>query len=412
MAIFQYEAINRSGQSIHGRIEADSSQVAVSLLAEQGRFVSTIDLLTEEPGRSQAGQYKVTVRLKLKNRERAEFIRQLATALQAQLPILAALDVVGRQNPSLRVKRLVAEVTVAVKSGQSLSYTFSQYQRSFDRLHTSLIGIGESSGELGRSISQLADLVEGELETRNNIMTAALYPFFVLCLGMLSIGIVVTWILPRVLSTISGDVDMLPWPTRVVLNISHFLSSPPGIIFIVSMCFLAILLSRWRKFGFGKLVYDSLKLKVPILGMVQRKWAVARFARTLGTLSVSGINILDSLAIVRNCLGNEILARDVDLVARQVRSGSSLAGPMRKSGLYPPLLVQIVTVGEQTGQLAPMLLNAADAFDRETNVAIGRFMAIFPAILITILALIIGFIVAATLLPIVQIETALPGLHR
>ena len=151
-------------------------------------------------------------------------------------------------------------------------------------------------------------------------------------------------------------------------------------------------------------------LKMPILGTVKGKWAVSRFARTLGTLTSGGVNILEALHVVRNCLGNEVLAREVDRAASEVRAGVSLSEPLRQSGRFPPLLIQIVILGEETGELSEMLINAADAFDKETSVAVKRFMAIFPAILITILAVVIGFIVAATLLPIVQIQTAIPGL--
>ena len=160
----------------------------------------------------------------------------------------------------------------------------------------------------------------------------------------------------------------------------------------------------------GRLFLDGLKLKSPFIGKLQQKWAVARFARTLGVLTQGGVDILDALKIVRNTVGNEVLARQIDHVANQVRKGSSLAEPLRESGQFPPLLVQIVAVGEETGQLAGLLLTAADSFDRDTRLAIKRFMAIFPSILILILALVVGFIVAATILPIVRLETAMPGL--
>jgi general secretion pathway protein F len=174
--------------------------------------------------------------------------------------------------------------------------------------------------------------------------------------------------------------------------------------------FLVFLLKRWQRSENGRYLWDSMKLRIPVLGNVQQKWAVSRLARTLGTLSRGGVNIVEALQITRNTLGNEALAREVDKLAVQVRTGSSLAGALEKSGRFPALLVQVVSVGEQTGEFAEMLLGAAEAFERESRVAIKRFMAIFPAVLILILALLVGFMVAATLLPIVQIETSIPGL--
>jgi len=163
------------------------------------------------------------------------------------------------------------------------------------------------------------------------------------------------------------------------------------------------LLRRWVKTE-GKIKWDAFKLKIPVLGSVLRTIAVGRFARTLGALTKGGVTILEALNVVRDTLGNELLGREIDTVAEEVKRGESLAGPLGKSGYFPPLLVQIVSIGEQTGKLDELLLNAADTFDDEADAAINRFMAIFPAILILLLALVVGFIIAATLLPIVAMQ--------
>ena len=410
MAIFHYKAIDRTGQAVQGQIEAGSSAEASGRLAEQGRFVNEI------VGGGARGEYsvaasvkKVSRKIRLSKRDRCDFIRQLATALEGKLPILTALEVVGQQNPRVKVKQLTKELSDSIRSGESLSFALSQYPGSFDRLHISLVSVGEAAGNIDRSMVQLAELSEREMETRNGILTAALYPGFVLCLGLLSVAIVVTVILPNILSTLIMDASVLPWPTRAILALSDFLRSRNGMIGVCGFIFVLILFFRWKRTVLGRFFWDNVKLKMPVLGVVLGKWAVSRFARTLGTLTAGGINILDALRIVRDCMGNEVLAREVDRAAVHVRGGSSLAGVLRDSGRFPPLLVQIVSVGEETGQMSEMLLNASDAFDRDTDMAVKRFMALFPAVLILILALVIGFIVAATLLPIVEIETAMPG---
>jgi type II secretory pathway component PulF len=407
MPIYQYKAMDRMGQVVQGQIEAESQQGAIAVLAEKGHFVDEIVprvYTSTGPKTSQKG-----FKLRLSDKDLSEFIWQFATALQSQLPLITALQVVGQQNPSQKVKGLVAGLTEMITSGRSLSEAMARYPRIFDNLHLSMVAAGEASGTLVQSMNQMAKLLERELEIRNNILTAALYPAFVLCLGLISIVIVVTWILPQILYTLAGDVSQLPWPTKVTLAISGFIKYY-GLPLLGAGVVLAFLVKRWKKTALGKYSWDRIKLAIPVFNVVQRKWAVSRFARTLGTLMQEGINILEALQIVRDTLGNEVLAQDIDKLATQVRTGSGLSQPLVKSGRFPPLLIQIVSVGEETGSLAPLLLGAADAFDRDTQTAVKRFMAIFPAVLILILALVVGFIVAATLLPIVQIETAIPGL--
>ncbi|MBI9018511.1 MAG: type II secretion system F family protein [Phycisphaerae bacterium] len=407
MPNFQYKAISRSGRPVTGQIEAATDQQARKILAEQGRFVQEI-ALNDAVGTRKKSSDKVSRRLRLSEKERADFLRQLAQALHAQLPIVAALQVAGAQSPSAKVRLLAIQLETVVKSGQSLSHGLEQYPNSFARLHVSLVRVGETSGSLDVALTQLADLAQRDMETHDDILTASLYPLFVLGLGMISVMIVVTWILPRVISTLAASMDTLPMPTRILLQISEFMKGPFGWITLVGLIVAVFIFNRWRQSIIGRLAWDGFKLHLPVIGALQRKRAVSRLARTLGTLLYSGVNILEALRIVRDCLGNEMLGKEVDKVFHKVQTGSSLAEPLKGSGQFPAMLVQVVAVGEQTGKLSAMLLNAAEGFDRETDRALRRFMAIFPATLISILALVVGFIVAATLLPIVQIETHIP----
>jgi type II secretory pathway component PulF len=200
---------------------------------------------------------------------------------------------------------------------------------------------------------------------------------------------------------------MLPWPTRLLMAISGFtkavVTTIYGWLFIAAIVVGLYCLRRWTKSA-GRVKWDAFKLRLPVLGSVLRTIAVGRFARTLGALTKGGVTILEALGVVRDTLGNELLAREIDAVAEKVKSGASLAGPLETSGYFPPLLVQIVSIGEQTGRLDELLLNAANTFDSEADAAITRFMAIFPAVLILFVALVIGFIIAATLLPIIVME--------
>ena len=415
MPKFRYKAIDRSGQNTHGEVTAPDEAGARVLLAERGVFVDHIARDANDTPIDTAidtaayHQHVKTHGIKLPGRLRVELVGQLATALQAQLPLVTALRVVGQQNPRPKVRELLDDLAESVTSGKSLSYAMSRHRYTFDSLHVSLVRAGEASGKLDESMAQLAAITERDFETRGNIMTASLYPAFVLCLGVISVAVVVTWILPRILETLATDVGVLPWPTRLVAATSTFLKLY-GWVVVLGLMVIFSAFRQWRHTNSGRYIWDRITLTLPLVGPLTCKWAVSRFARTLGTLTASGINILESLRIVRDCLGNEALARGIDSVARKVRSGEGLSEPLRQCRHFPPLLIQAVAVGEETGKLATLLLRAADAFDKDTNVAIKRFMAIFPAVLILLLAVVVGFIVAATLLPIVQIETGLPGL--
>jgi type II secretory pathway component PulF len=246
-----------------------------------------------------------------------------------------------------------------------------------------------------------------EEKVKANMKTASAYPLFLLILGMLSATIIVTFMLPKILATIDTGVAALPLPTRILMGISDSLrsmfSSAGGWAVLAGLVVGLIALRRWTK-TVGRVQWDAFKLKIPILGPVLQTIAVGRFARTFGSLTKGGVTVLEALAVVRDTLGNEVLARQIDEVAEKVKRGDSLADPLEQSGYFPPLLIQIVAIGEQTGKLDELLLNAADTFDTDADAAISRFMAIFPALLILLLAVVIGFIIAAALLPIVTMS--------
>jgi type II secretory pathway component PulF len=276
-----------------------------------------------------------------------------------------------------------------------------------------MIRVGETGGLLEQTTSQLASILGRDEKIKTNMKNASAYPAFVLIIGLVSVAIIITWILPSILATIGGGLAMLPWPTRMLMAMSTLLknlfSTILGWLFITALAAGIFYFFRWIKTE-GRIKWDGFKLRIPVLGSVLRSIAVGRFARTLGALTKGGVIILEALAVVRDTLGNELLGREIDNVAEKVKRGESLAEPLKESGYFPPLLVQITSIGEQTGKLDELLLNAADTFDAEADSAINRFMAIFPALLILMLALVIGFIIAATLLPIIAMELGVGAL--
>jgi type II secretory pathway component PulF len=414
MTQFSYKAVDRGGAHVTGTIEAIDRRSAVAALADKGHFVTQLGKEAKTPTKRKTEEVSLDIsRLakfgsrKVNSKDVLAMTTQLSTALQAGLPLLNGLELIRKQQHKAAMKEMLGELVDAVSSGQSLSEAMSKHEKVFSPLYLSMIRVGETGGILDQTTIQLAGILARDEKIKTNMKNASAYPIFVLCVGLASVIIIITWILPTIIRTISESGALLPWPTRMLLGISEFTRA---LFMTVSGWILLVMLGgglfyfiRWAKTA-GKLKWAAFKLKIPILGSVLRTIAVGRFARTLGALTKGGVVILEALSVVRDTLGNELLGREIDTVAEKVKRGESLAEPLNESGYFPPLLVQIVSIGEQTGRLDELLLNAADTFDAEADSAINRFMAIFPAFLILLLALVIGFIIAATLLPIVVMQ--------
>jgi len=405
---FSYKAVDRTGGHVTGTIEAADSRSAVAGLADKGQFVTELAENSAMPSVS-AGKQAVLdltgfVRFgsrRITGKDILAMTSQLSAALRAGLALLNALEIIGEQQHKVAMRELLDELARSVSSGQSLSEAMARHEKIFSPLYLSMISVGETGGILEQTTTQLAQILSRDEKIKTSMKNASAYPIFVLCIGLVSVIIVITWILPSILATISGGAAVLPWPTKVLMGLSGFIKSYYGLGVLALIAAGWYYLRRWAR-SRGRVKWDTFKLKIPVLGSVLRTIAVGRFARTLGALTKGGVTILESLSVVRDTLGNELLAGEIDDVAEKVKTGTSLAGPLEASGYFPPLLVQIVSIGEQTGKLDELLLNAAETFDDEADSAINKFMAVFPAVLILLLALVIGFIIAATLLPIVM----------
>lgn len=412
MGSFSYKAVNRSGGHVAGTIEAVDRRAAVALLSDEGHFVT--ELTEASQPQSVAAKAAIDIRQALRFRSRhvsskevLAITTQLSTALRAGLPLLSGLELIRKQQRKPATKELLADLVHAVSSGQALSEAMARHENVFSPLHISMIRVGETGGILEQTSSQLAEMLTREDKIKTNMKNASAYPVFVLLLGLASVTLVMTVILPKIIRSLGTDLSVLPLPTRILMSVSAMVkglfTTFLGWIVLAAVIVGFYYLRTWIR-GAGRLKYDTFKLRIPVLGSVLRTIAVGRFARTLGALTMGGVTILEALKVVRDTLGNELLGSEIDVVAEKVKRGEPVAEPLEASGTFPPLLVQIVAVGEQTGKLDELLLNAADTFDAEADSAINRFMSIFPALLILLLALVIGFIIAATLLPIVMMQ--------
>jgi len=410
---FKYKAVDKGGGHVTGSVEATDRKSAVVALADKGHFVT--ELIEKSRGSAVEDTEKTGLNLdkyvkfgsrKVSSKDILAMTKQLGTALRAGLPMLNGLALILEQQHKTGMKEMLGDVVQAVSSGQALSEAMAKHEDIFSPLYLSMIRVGETGGILDETTGQLAGILARDEKIKTSMKNASAYPIFVMGIGLISVTIIIGWILPSIIKTIDVGVA-LPLPTRMLMGMSVFLrvlfTKVYGWFAIVAIIVGFYKLTKWAKTK-GRVQWDTFKLRIPILGSVLRTIAVGRFARTLGALTEGGVTILEALDVVRDTLGNELLGREIDVVAEKVKRGEPLAEPLAESGLFPPLLVQITSIGEQTGKLDEMLLNAAETFDAEADSAINRFMSIFPALLILLLAIIVGFIIVATLLPILMMQ--------
>jgi type II secretory pathway component PulF len=344
--------------------------------------------------------------------EMASFVRELATAIMAGLPLVTALKTLARSGRSAKQKTMLESLISQVEGGTSLGDAMASWGRPFDQLTTSITRAGEASGKLAEVLEQAADLLDRDLRLRRSIVGATLYPMILLLLIGAAVVVITAFIVPTILDQMDIPESSLPFPTRVVKGVADTVQA----VFIerwyvsVPLSAMAVigLLRLWADPAFV-LWKDTMILRTPVLGRLARDVAVSRFARTLGTLTKAGVPILQSLRITKGVLGNKAMEGVIDQVVDQVAGGATIADPMEKSGQFPPMLVQIVNLGERSGRLDQMLTQASRAFDERVDQSIKLFTTALPPVLIVIMAGVVGFVVLAVFLALLEAQDQMAG---
>lgn len=416
MTTFDYSAIDGAGMARRGRVEAASRQAAIATLAAQRLFVTTIDEGVAGEKSSGPASTQALVRAwggvagggtgRVGAKQVAALWRQLSTALEAGLPLLTALRVVREQAANKAVAGLLDDLAKRVETGSALSDALAEHPKTFTPLHVSMVRAGETAGVLDEVMASLADFADRDLATREKVRSASVYPLIVLSLAVVSVLVILTFIMPKILETVGDNPAVLPWPTRMLLGLSVLLRSY-GWIVVLLLIGAVVWFRRWVSTPDGRAKFDGMQLRLPLVGNTLRDVAVARFARALGTLTKAGIHVVEALSVLRDALGNEALGRTVDDLKLRVTQGEPLADCLRDSGRFPPLFVQVVSLGEKTGKLDELLLRAADSLDKDAQSAISRVMTVLPAAMIVGLALLVALILASVLLPIVNMSSAI-----
>ncbi|MBG81078.1 MAG: hypothetical protein CMJ39_10295 [Phycisphaerae bacterium] len=407
MPTYRYESMTAAGASRSGTLDATSRADAVRQLMQRGETATQIvSAQTTAKTGGAAAKSKAATRPTMGKAEMATLIRELATALEAGLPLMQALRTIRRQATGRAAPVILDFLIERVEAGDTLHKAAAEYGRPFNDLIVGMIRASDASGRSAEILHQLSDLLERGVELRRELLSAAFYPMLVAGLIMISAGILVVYLIPELLGPViaSNPDAVLPFPTRVVMGLSEFFMS--WWFAIIGVVFAAVVGYRvWIAVPENRFMVDRNKLRIPVLGRLLRDIAVARFTRTLGTLAEAGLPILDCLRITRDTLGNTAMMKAIDEVQDQVTAGRPLAEPLERSGLFPPLLVQVVHLGERSGRLEKMLTHAASAFDRQVAISLKLFTKAFPPLLIILMAGIGGFVLAAILLPMLQMQS-------
>ena len=400
MPSFAYQAVDNDGKVVSGTVQASSRATAIDRLRTQGR--TPTEMLESE----KAVARRTAARPSIPAADVASLMRELATGIEAGLPLMQSLVTVRQQSASPKQAVILDFLIERVEAGRPLHEACREYGPPFDDMIVGMIRAADASGRMHEVLHQLADLLERSIELRRELVGATIYPLIVLFIMGVSVTIFVTLLLPQLMIPLEQQGVPLPWPTVVLLGFADFIRdwwwalTAGGIGGYFGW-------KAWSAVPENQRVIDGFLLRVPVLGTLLRDIAVARFTRTLGTLSSAGVPILNALAIVRDTLGNTVMMDAIDDVREKVTTGGSLATPLERCGHFPPLLIQIVNIGERSGRLEGMLMHAASAFDRQVNNSLKVFTKALPPFLLVIMAAIAAFVLAAILLPLLEMQEAI-----
>ncbi len=396
MPTFTYTARSSNGDLRSATIDAPSRDDAVAQLRRQRLTIVKVDESKSTPKKSLGS---------IKMRDIVIFTRQFSTMINAGLPLVQALDILARQSENKALQAVVREVVFDVESGNTVADAMKKHPKAFSDLYTNMVAAGEAGGILDTILNRLAIFMEKNDALVRKVKGAMIYPTVIMCVAALCVVILLWKVIP-VFASMFGSVGMtLPLPTRIVIGASGFLNAYWWAI-IAGLAGLGYFLKSYYATSSGQLVIDRFLLHVPVLGDVLRKSAVSRFTRTLGTLISSGVSILDGLEITARTSGNRVVQDAIMGSRASIAGGDTIAGPLQKSQVFPPMVISMIAVGEQTGGLDEMLTKIADFYDDEVDAAVSALLSLLEPIMIVFLGVVVGGMIVAMYLPIFDMVNA------
>jgi type IV pilus assembly protein PilC len=403
MGKFAWEGTTKSGQVMKGEMEAPHAEAVQAQLRRQGIAPGNI----KERGKGLDIEIKIPgFEPKVTTKGIVIFTRQFATMIDAGLPLVQCLDILSKQQDNKTFKTILLQVKEDVESGSTFADALKKHPKAFDSLYVNLVAAGEIGGILDTILNRLAAYIEKALKLRKKVKSAMTYPATIVGIAVIVIAVILVFVIPQFQEMFESFGSQLPLPTRIVIMLSDFIQNYILVILGGSYAFVWIL-KQIYKTPKGRLFFDALFLKLPVMGPLVRKVAVAKFTRTLGTMISSGVPILDGLDIVAKTAGNKIVENAIYRVAQSISEGKTIAEPLEKSGVFPPMVCQMIAVGEQSGSIDTMLNKVADFYDDEVDDAVGNLTAMMEPLLMLFLGTAVGGLVIAMYLPIFQMGSAI-----
>ena len=422
MARFKFTALDSKGKEVHGEIEADNQSMAVARIREKQYFPTKVEEVAGSggaevrKGAAPKGALQMEIKLPkflqggVKTKQLVTFTRQLSTLVNAGLPLMRAMRVLQRQEKNPALRDAVSQMAESIESGSTFAEALAAHPKIFDRLFVNMVKAGEIGGVLDVVLSRLAEFQEKAEKIKGKVKSAMTYPIVVLIMALGILTFLMMFIVPKfadIFSDLMGGKGM-PVLTQFVMNASSMMVHRLPFMLIIIVA-LVVVIKLLAKTNAGRYALDKFKLKAPVFGSLISKNSISRFTRTLGTLMSSGVPVLQALNIVKETVGNEVISKAVAMVHDAVKEGENMAPPIASSKVFPPMVVSMVEVGEETGALPDMLNKIADSYDDDVDNAVAAMTSIIEPILIIFLAVVVGTIVIALFLPLVSIIGGLSG---
>ena len=403
MSVYQYVALNRTtNQKVSGTVDVVSEAAGLAMLKERGLLVTSMQPTKARTTRKRTRRKRVGID------DLVIFCRQMATIVNAGLPLIEGLNILGEQMENPTFRSVVKQIEKDVEGGSTLTEALARHPRIFNALFVNLIKAGEASGMLDEILAQLAIYLEKAASLQRKVKAATIYPSVVMSVAAIVVTVLMVYVIPVFEGIFQGFGAKLPLPTEVLITISHFIRDYWYLLLAIlfgSFFFLKRVLATEH----GRMAFDRMLLKMPILGMLFRKVGVAKFSRTFSTLLRSGVNILVALEIVARTAGNKVIEKAIDNMRASIKEGESIAGPLRDSNVFPPMVTRMIDVGERTGALDEMLTKIADFYEDQVDTAVAGLTQMLEPVILVFLGVIVGGILIAMYMPMFAMTNIIKG---
>ncbi len=400
--VFTWEGKTRQGAVQKGELSANNKEEVFALLRRQNIMPLNVSAKPREIKISFGAP-------KIEDKDVVIFTRQLATMIDAGLPLVQCLDILGNQTENQTLAKTIVQVRTDVESGSTFAEALKKHPKAFDSLYVNMVAAGEAGGILDTILQRLAAYMEKFAKIKKQIKSAMIYPSVIMFVAVSVVALLLVVVVPMLAAMFAEAGQALPLPTRIVVAASNFLKGWGGLSILLAAVGAFISVKQWRKTEKGLQITDAFALRMPIVGDLIRKVSVAKFTRTLGTLLTSGVPILEGLQIVARTAGNKVVEEAIVTTRTSVSEGKTLAEPLSKAKVFPPMVTQMIAVGEATGALDSMLTKIADFYDDEVDGAVATLTSLLEPVLMIFLGTTVGFVIIAMYMPIFQMGAVAGG---